>query len=117
MTDHSPRDSTVQRDRSTLDEVFEVLSQSPRRCILTALANANPREETEFAPQDFTRDEQREDVLARLHHTHLPKLDDADFIEWYPDSKTITRGPRFDEIVPLVELMNAHRDELPAGWP
>lgn len=117
MTDHSPRGSTVQRERATLDELFEVLSKPPRRRILTALADANPREETAFVPQDFTHDERREDVLARLHHTHLPKLNDPGFIEWNPQSKTITRGPRFDEIAPLVELLIAHRDELPAGWP
>ncbi len=53
----------------------------------------------------------------RLHHTHLPKLDEAGFIEWNPNSKTITRGLRFDEIAPLIELIIANRDELPAGWP
>ncbi|TYL35963.1 transcriptional regulator [Natronococcus pandeyae] len=84
---------------------------------MTALADANPREEAEFVPGEFTSDERPEDVLARLHHTHLPKLDDAGVIEWNPDSKTISRGPRFDEIAPLVELMIAHRDELPASWP
>nr|WP_161493145.1 hypothetical protein [Natrarchaeobaculum aegyptiacum] len=53
----------------------------------------------------------------RLHHAHLPKLDEAGFIEWNPDSKTITCGPRFDEIAPLVELLVDHQSELPASWP
>ncbi|MCW8172003.1 DUF7344 domain-containing protein [Natrialba swarupiae] len=79
--------------------------------------DANPRGEAEFVPGDFTSDGRREDVLMRLHHTHLPKLDEAGFIEWNPNSKTITRGLRFDEIAPLIELIIANRDELPAGWP
>lgn len=117
MTDHSPRNQPVQRERATLDELFEVLSKPPRRRILTALANANPRHEVEFAPRDFTSNEQCEDVLVSLQHAHLPKLDEAGFIEWNHGSKTITRGPRFDEIAPLIELMTTHRDELPVSWP
>ncbi|TYL39126.1 transcriptional regulator [Natronococcus pandeyae] len=119
MTDHSysSREPTVQRERASLDELLEALSKPPRRRILTALAEANPRDEAEFAPGEFTSAARRQELLTRLHHTHLPKLDEAGFIEWDPDSKTITRGPRFDEIAPLVELMIAHRDELPVGWP
>ncbi|SFB71316.1 hypothetical protein SAMN05444422_101404 [Halobiforma haloterrestris] len=117
MTGHSTRDLTDQRERATLDELFEVLSKPPRRRILTALAETNPRRETEFVPRDFTRDGRREDVLVGLYHTHLPKLDDAGFIEWDPNSRTITRGPRFAEIAPIVELLTAHRDDLPTGWP
>ena len=107
----------MQRERTTLDELFDVLSKPPRRRILSALADTNPREEAEFVPGEFTSDERREDVVVRLHHTHLPKLDEPGFIEWNPDSKTVERGPRFDEISPVVELLIDHRDELPSGWP
>lgn len=117
MTTHSSRNRTVQRERASLDELFDVLSKPPRRRILTALADANPRHEVEFVPQDFISDEQREDSLTSLHHTHLPKLAEAGFIEWNRGSKTITRGPRFDEIAPVIELLTTHRDELPVSWP
>jgi len=40
MTDDSPRGPTVGRERATLDELFEVLSDASRRRILTALADA-----------------------------------------------------------------------------
>ncbi|WP_440769445.1 DUF7344 domain-containing protein [Natronorubrum sp. DTA28] len=117
MTDHSPRNRSALRDRASLNELFEVLSKADRRRILTALANANPRHEAEFAPRDFTSDEQGKDALTRLHHAHLPKLDEAGFIEWNRSSKTITRGPRFDKIAPVIELMTTHGDELPVSWP
>jgi len=117
MTDQSARDPTTQRERTTLDELFDVLSKPPRRRILSALAETNSRAVTEFVPGEVTGDERREDVLVRLHHTHLPKLDEPGFIEWNPDSQTVERGPRFDEVVPVVELLLDHRDELPSGWP
>ncbi len=59
MTDYSSRDPTVQRERASLDELFEVLGKPPRRRILTALAEADPREEAEFVPRDFTSDARR----------------------------------------------------------
>ena len=116
MTDHSSRDSTIQRERTTLDELFEVLSKPPRRRILSALADTDSREEAEFVPEEFTSDGRREDVLMKLHHIHLPKLDEPGFIEWSPDSKTVERGPRFDEIAPVVELLIDHRHQLPSSW-
>jgi len=62
-------------------------------------------------------EEQVADGVLRLHHVHLPKLEAAAFIEWNVDSQTITRGPRFDEIAPLLALLLATRDQLPADWP
>jgi len=117
MTDYSPRGPTVGRERATLDELFEVLSDASRRRILTALADANPRDEAELSPAELVGDERHEDVPVMLYHVHLPKLDDAGFVEWTPGSKTITRGPRFEEIAPLLESLIASRGEFPAGWP
>ena len=110
---HSPHAAV----RTTLDEQFEALGRPTRRRILTALVRANPGDEGELASLDFTGDERPNDALMGLYHTHLPKLDEAEFIDWDPDSETITRGSRFHEIGPLVELLIAHRDELPSDWP
>ena len=117
MNEYSPRNSPVQRERLTFDELFDVLSNSSRRRILTALVDADPRAEPEFGIAEFARDDRRDDDLARLHHTHLPKLDDAGVIEWNRHSQTIERGPRFDDIAPLVELLLDRQEELPANWP
>ncbi|MCU4753254.1 ArsR family transcriptional regulator [Halobacteria archaeon AArc-curdl1] len=88
-----------------------------RRRILTALVEANPRKEDEFSPEDFaTTDERLDKFLVKLQHTHLPKLAESGFIEWDQETETITRGPRHDEIAPLIELMMAHEDELFEDW-
>ena len=53
-----------------------------------------------------TLDLQRAEL--QLYHTDLPKLEQAGFIEWQPGSERITRGPRFDEIQPLVRLLEEY---------
>ncbi|MFB6207535.1 MAG: ArsR family transcriptional regulator [Haloglomus sp.] len=98
--------------------MFEALSHPRRRRILTVLVEANPGDNDEFVPDDFTpTDGELDGFVISLHHNHLPRLHDAGFIEWEPRTETVRRGPRFDEIVPLVELMSNHENELPADWP
>lgn len=58
-----------------------------------------------------------ESLKTQLHHTHLPKLADAGYIDWNPDTGAICRGPSIDEIAPLLTLMSDHADELPDDWP
>lgn len=108
----------MEHGESSLDEAFDMLSHPVRRRILTDLARENPQDDDELSPDDFvTVDERLNEFLASLRHTHLPKLADSGFIEWDRESGTITRGPRYNQIAPLVELMIAHEDELPDDWP
>lgn len=54
--------------------------------------------------------------LLGLETEHDPPEDgDAGFVEWDGESTTITCGPLFAEIAPVVELLTAHRDELSAA--
>lgn len=52
----------------------------------------------------------------RLYHIHLPKLAAAGFIEWDREANKVEKGPQFEEIRPLLELMEEHRETLPDGW-
>lgn len=52
-----------------------------------------------------------------LYHCHLPKLAEAEYVEWDPGTGEISAGPRFDEVEPLLEFTERHADELPPGWP
>jgi len=106
----------------SLSDLFEILSHEYRRRILMAVARQNPQDEDEITSESASEEhEQDDDALKLLHqqlyHTHLPKLDDGGFIDWDRDSGLITRGPRFDDIEPLLRLMNDHQDELPDDWP
>lgn len=101
-----------------LDRVFRALSKSMRRRVLLALMRKNPREDDEFETVEFRpEDTARETISIELRHAHLPKLDEAGFIDWNEETGVVTRGEDFEEIRPLLELMDDHRDELPGDWP
>ncbi len=51
-----------------------------------------------------------------MQHVHLPKLEEYGFIEWDRDSHEVRKGPKFNEIQPLLELLVSHSDELPDDW-
>ena len=105
----------------SLNELFEVLSHGVRRRILMAVARENPRDDEEITSESVADEHQEADALEllkqQLYHTHLPKLEDAGFIDWDQERGLITRGPRFEEIGPLLRLMHDHQDELPDDWP
>ena len=110
----------ISREDGSLSELFEILSHEYRRRILMAVEQANPRDEGEITPGSITdgEDDQALAVLQqKIYHSHLPKLNDAGFIDWNQDTGIITRDPRFEEIVPLLRLMHEHQDELPNDWP
>lgn len=50
----------------------------------------------------------------RTHHVHLPKLAGYGHVEWDRDAHVTTRGPNFDELEPVLELVEKRRDERPA---
>ncbi len=108
---HSPTMNQVE-----LDELFEVLSHPHRRRILTSLNERNPREEGEFSLAELITEEEIDEETTGLFHNHLPKLDEAGFIDWDRERHLVRRGPRFAEVEPLIELMVNHTDELPADW-
>jgi len=83
-----------------------------------ALMTNNPRDTDEFGTADFRpEDADREVVKLELHHTHLPQLDEAGFIDWDRSTDSVVRGEHFEDIRPLLELMDDHAEELPDDWP
>lgn len=101
-----------------LDDVFRALSHGLRRRILIALMTDNPRRRDEFKTVEFRPTETAEETIElELKHAHLPQLDDAGFIDWNQETDTVTRGANFEEIRPLLELMDDHAEELPGDWP
>jgi hypothetical protein len=99
-----------------LGELLDMLSHPHRRRILTLLHDRNPRDEDEFELEGLTSDDELDNETIALIHNHLPKLAEAGFIDWNQEQHLVTRGPRFEEISPLIDLMVAHQDELPANW-
>ncbi len=100
--------------RPGIDQVFESLGNRRRRLVLLALKRGSVETEADVMVRGGNETASAE---IELYHNHLPKLAEAGYIEWDPDTGEISEGPRFDEVEPLLELIERHADELPPGWP
>lgn len=96
----------------SFDRLLDALQSRPRRQLLVNLARKNPRDEADQL-DELTVEGDEAAFLTRLHHVDLPKLDEMGFVEWDRRTGEITRGPQFDEIRPVIEMMIRHADELP----
>ncbi|TMT77620.1 ArsR family transcriptional regulator [Haloterrigena sp. H1] len=85
-----------------MDELFSVLANAQRRRILNELLATSLQtdggEEILYPAEEFPEEHQTE-----LYHNHLPRLSEAGFIDWNQNTGSVTRGPRFNEISPLLE--------------
>ncbi|WP_436926368.1 DUF7344 domain-containing protein [Halosimplex amylolyticum] len=57
--------------------------------------------------------ESRRRTEVRLHHVHLPKLAEADVVEWHRDRDVVARGPNFDDVEPMVTVLAENAPRLP----
>lgn len=96
-----------------MDELLEAFCRRRRRHVLLGLWNGEVEDQADVRPRG---DDPREAELALIHN-HLPRLEKGGFIEWDRDSGTISKGPDFDTIEPLLRLIVDHADELPPDWP
>ena len=113
---HCPSEATA------VDTLFDTLSHHVRREVIRYFEQeveddtATLRELVVTVSEQTTQVESQRTQLS-LEQVHLPKLADAGFISWDHETGVVTRGPRFDEVRPLIELLDRHADGLPANWP
>ncbi len=89
-----------------------------RRRVLLGVLERSPREERTLSEELAAgRDVERNRVRAQLRHVHLPKLVVTGYVEWNESTGEITRGPAFDELVPLLRVLDGHAEHLPGAWP
>ncbi len=55
------------------------------------------------------------ETMIQMHHVHLPKVADHGFVCWDRETGTVTKGPQFDDIRPLLTVLMENRDALPDG--
>lgn len=101
-----------------MDDVFSMLADIHRRRLLVALLEYNPQsDDPPTVPDTIHRGEGTKfRVHAALIHNHLPMLEGARVIQWDQDTGTVHKGPRFEEIQPLLEWLNENADDLPGEW-
>lgn len=90
------------------DAVFSALAASERRRLLAILTDHSPSETVAFATLQSTLVDEPEhthdrDVCISLFHVHLPLLEDHGFVRWDPETNEIGRGPRFDDLEPMLD--------------
>ncbi len=92
-----------------LDGWFELLSNQHRRKVLFDLLESNPQ----YIHPGCTDDRDRSwCALGELYHVHLPKLADANVIEWDRKRGVVSRGPQYDDIRHLLELLTDEKDSI-----
>jgi len=74
-----------------LDSLFEILASGQRRRLLAHLIDTDDGVATlpELAALIADGDDDRERATIRLHHTHLPKLEDEGVVEYDARSETV----------------------------
>lgn len=120
-------------NNGTPDDMFDALANVQRRILLMDLLEHNPqavaamsetsREVTAMNPgllkEYLTGDHEisgAEKDSVRLHSVHLPKLAKYGFIDWQRDKKQVVKGDQFDEIRPLLKLLQDNPEALPEDW-
>lgn len=102
---------------SQFDGALDALAHPYRRQLLVALLGENPQDDTGRNPLGLVDETAEPDKLeTELFHRHLPKLESMGYIGWDREAGAIRKGPDWDEIAPLITLIQDHRDELPAGF-
>lgn len=82
------REMAPEEENLCLTEILSILQSDLRRDVLTCLQNADNRtiSTDELVEHLLERREmtERTDLAIRLHHIHLPKLAEANLIEFEP---------------------------------
>lgn len=96
----------------TLDDQLEALGRLERRRLLLELATADP-DDARIDFGELERHEGELDPLVTMRHLHLPVLEEREFIRWDREEQRVTKGPRFDELEPHLELFRKSENEIP----
>jgi hypothetical protein len=99
------------------DTVFELLADGQRRRLLVALLDVDENGSGPVPVNALIDGQDPDRRRVRMTHGHLPKLADADVIDWDDDADVVTRGSAFEELRPLLALIDEHAERVPDCWP
>ena len=93
-----------------MDDLVEALANPSRRRLLVALTDHNPRNAMLTLEDVHEGDTDGERLHVEMYHVHLPKLEENGLIEWDRRTHEVVKGPRFDEIRPLLSSIDSQTD-------
>lgn len=99
-----------------LSTQLDAVSYRPQRKLLVTLFNQNPRDDIPVDRDELELEDEDLGVLLDFQHFHLPKLESKGFIDYDREDHTVSKGPDHEEIEPLIQLIDEHKDELPDDW-
>lgn len=105
--------------RMTTETALELLTNQQRRQILRRVADTPDGTTVNQLTQhlrgtDSLQPDGNGSVEHRgieLHHLHLPKLQDANVIEYDTNQGTVHRGAEFQDVLRLLEAIDDHQEE------
>lgn len=108
--------------RTRLDVQLDALAHVERRRVLFALlrersGSSGRRRSSESGARvevGSLNDSGTTMSSVDVYHNHLPKLADPGFVSWDRENGVVATGPRFEDIEPLLALLDDNEDELPA---
>lgn len=92
-----------------IDSMMDTLKSHTRRVILMSLLG----DTTETSIATLEQQIDHENARIQLYHNDLPELVTGGHIEWDNDSDTISKGPRFSKVEPLVQLLKEYNTAFP----
>ncbi|QLG63696.1 DUF7344 domain-containing protein [Halorarum salinum] len=105
-------DSAVRAD-SSFDDLLTLLASGYRRRLLVSLQEQDPQDDPRVPADVPVGGEERDALMIRASHSHLPKLEEAGVIEWDRTSDHVGRGPNFGDVEPILDVLRDHADDLP----
>lgn len=99
----------------TLERKFTLLADRRRRTLLFVVGDASgPVPLTDLSERLLARESTDsaadsaavERIELKLHHVDLPKLADADVVAYDPETRTVSRGRRFEDVHSWLELVD-----------
>jgi hypothetical protein len=94
------------------DEQLAILANTHRRQLLTALMQTSSHDTRLSPPETGLTDGGTQREAVAMHHIHLPKLADYGYIDWDREAHTVEKGPQFEDIKPLLTVLNEHAPSL-----
>ncbi len=98
---------------TSFDSHLDALGHVDRRRLLLALLHASTEGDLPVEVEQPSQTTAETVPSLSMHHVHLPKLDDLGFVDANLDRNSVTPGPHFNEIRPLLELLDGNRERLP----
>lgn len=93
-------------DENRVDELLRVLSRARRRVVLRSLLTRGGETTLDELVADLAESADRSESRARiaLQHNHLPKLEEADVVEYDPETGRVDyrRNPAVETLLDVV---------------